>query len=415
MLKHFPSLELYSHPKIIAVGILGIVSGLPLALTFSTLSIWLTEVGISKSAIGLFALIGTPYVIKFLWAPLIDHMPLPYITNKLGRRRAWIIFSQICLIISLILLGSSNPLDNPWNTALLALIVTICSATQDIVIDAYRIEILNKDQQGAGAAIIVFGYRIGMLISSAGALVLSSYYGWFATYVIMAALISIGMITVFIMGEPKTEITGKATCINDFITRAVIEPFSEFMGRSGWLLILIFIVLYKLGDAFAGVMTGPFLIDIGFSKVEIAAIVKTYGFVAVIAGSFVGGAMVARMGMIKSLWICGILQMLSNLMFVAQAQVGYDDMFLILTISIENFSGGMGTTAFVAYISRLCNVNYTATQYALFSALAATGRTWLSASSGFVVDSFGWVDFFIISTIIALPGLLLLFKVEKLK
>ena len=415
MLSKFSAISVYTHPKIIAVAFLGFVSGLPLALTASTLGIWLTEEGISKTAIGIFALLGTPYVIKFLWAPLIDQLSLPFFTKRLGRRRGWIIFSQMMLIIFLILLGASNPAINPWNTALFALFVAIASATQDIVIDAYRVDVLEDEQQGAGAAVIVFGYRIGMLVSSAGALVLASYFGWFTAYCVMAAFILIGTVTTLLSPEPYNIKITSAENFAHWFARAVIEPFGNFMSRESWWLVLIFIILYKLGDAFAGVMTGPFLIDIGFSKIEIAAIVKTYGVVAILAGAFIGGSLVARYGLIKSLWICGILQMVSNLMFVLQAHIGYDSSVLVLTISIENLAGGMGTAAFVAYISKLCNAKYTATQYALFSALAASGRTWLSSSSGYFVDSFGWVNFFLISTAIAIPGILLLILIGKLK
>lgn len=415
MLKKFPAIAVYSHPRIIAIAFLGFVSGLPLALTASTLGIWLTEEGISKTAIGLFAVIGTPYVIKFLWAPLTDHMHIPFFTRVLGRRRGWIIFSQLLLMISLVALGTSNPSENPLNTAFLALLVAIASATQDIVIDAYRVEILSDEQQGAGAAAIVFGYRIGMFLSSAGALVLATYFGWFLTYCIMSSAMLIGVVTAVISGEPEMEKISRAENFAHWFSRAVIEPFSNFMSRQSWVLILVFIILYKLGDAFAGVMTGPFLIDIGFSKIEIATIVKTYGLAATLAGVFLGGSIVARYGMIKSLWVCGILQMVSNLMFVLQAYAGYDSGLLIITISFENLAGGMGTAAFVAYISKLCNIKYTATQYALFSSLAAAGRTWLSSSSGYFVDLYGWVNFFLISTAIAMPGILLLIWIGRLR
>jgi len=406
-------LEVYFEKRILAILILGIVSGLPLSLTLSTLTIWLAENGVEKAAIGLFALIGTPYTIKFLWSPLVDKMPLPFFTKTFGKRRGWLIFSEILLAIFIVLLGASNPMENLWAMAFFGLMVSIFSATQDIVIDAYRVEILDDSNQGAGAAAIVFGYRIGMLISSAGALFLAHYAGWFVTYSIMAAIIMLGAVTVMLTGEPSHASESKSKNLTDWFRLAVFEPFREFTSRNGWVWVLLFIILYKLGDAFAGVMTGPFVIDLGFDKTDYAKIVKLYGFVALMVGSFIGGSMIFKLGLLKSLWVAGILQMLSNLMFVGQAYVGQSEGFLIATIMIENLAGGLGTTIFVAYISKLCNRQYTATQYALFSSLAATGRTWLSASSGYVVDATNWMTFFAISTVIAIPGLLLLLYVGK--
>jgi PAT family beta-lactamase induction signal transducer AmpG len=419
----FPSLTLYSNPKIIAVFFLGLASGLPLALVLSTLSIWLTEQGVSRTAIGLFAMVGTPYALKFLWSPLIDQLPLPFFTKIFGRRRGWLIFAQICLAVSLVFLGATNPAINPFATALCAFLVAVASASQDIVIDAYRVEILEEKQQGAGAAVIVFGYRIGMLISGAGALFLAQYAGWFITYLSMAVLVCVGSLTVLLTGEPKTGVniefdeTPKKQSIllriEKWFVEAVIHPFTDFMQRAGWWVILLFILLYKLGDAFAGVMTNPFLIETGFSKVEIATIVKTFGIMATLLGAFIGGVFVEKMGMIKSLWVCGVVQMLSILMFVVQAHVGYNVQLLAVTIALENLTSGMGTTAFVAYISSLCHARYTATQYALFSSLAAAGRTWLSASSGWFVDQIGWANFFVLSTAMALPGLVMLLYLRK--
>lgn len=405
--------KLYFNRKILTIILLGFVSGLPLSLTASTLGIWMAKVGVSKTAIGLFALVGIPYVIKFLWAPFIDHLRLPLLTEILGRRRSWIIFSEILLMISIITLGAFDPTVNPWNTACLALLVAIFSATQDIVIDAYRIEILKPEEQGAGAAAAVFGHRVGMLVSGAGALYLSTYLGWQQTYFIMAFLILIGFAAIFIAGEPATSID-KYGDTKYWLKKAVINPFSEFISREkNWLYILLFIILYKLGDAFAGVMTGPFLIDIGFTEKQIASVVKLYGFFATMLGIFIGGALVKKWGLVRNLWMGGVLQMISNLMFVWQTHAGNDLFVLTLTISIENFTAGVGTAAIVAYISNLCNINYTATQYALFSALAAVGRTMLSSSSGHFADSYGWVNFFLLSTVIAVPALLMLVLISK--
>lgn len=410
------SLSLYGKPRILAIAFLGFSSGLPLALTLSTLSIWLTETGVDKTTIGLFAVIGTPYALKFLWSPLVDGMSLPFFTKWFGRRRGWMVCSQLLLIVSIIGLGMSNPATHPFITALWALCVTFTSATQDIVIDAYRVEILEEREQGVGAALIVFGARIGLLVSGAGALFLADHINWHMVYFIMAGCIGIGLITALLIKEPEKHplpelenMTGSLPRrFEQWLLKHVVEPFVDFMKRPSWLVILLFVVFYKFGDAFAGVMTSPFLIDIGFSKTEIATIVKTFGLVATLAGAFIGGAMVHKWGLMPSLWICGILQMLSNLMFAVQAYAGHDIYLLGLTISIENLSGGMGTAAFVAYLSSLCNVSYTATQYALLSSLTAVGRTWLSASAGWFVVQLDWPYFFVLSSVVALPGLLLL-------
>jgi len=480
------SFSVYTNPKVIAIAFLGFASGMPLALTLSTLSAWLTKAGIDKTTIGIFALIGTPYSLKFLWSHMVNHLPLPPLTTLFGARRGWIIFTQIGLIISIAGLGMADPANDLLIMGYFALSVAIFSATQDIAIDAYRIESLEEKQQGAGAAMNTFGYRIAMLVSGAGSLFMADKFGWSFTYNFMAGLMFIGIVTALLIKEPggwheekdEDKLSRQkrlkylfiavliAACdyavylSADFFTNAFVfdfgsqlivnfgsiirwgyflitsfmlagaliafltgssmrhtslMPFKDFTKKPGWLMILLFIVLYKFGDAFAGVMTNPFLIDIGFSLTEIAKIVKLYGFVATLIGLFAGGILVHHIGMIKSLWLGGILQMLSNLMFVWQANIGHDSSLLIATIAAENFSGGLGTAVFIAYLSVLCNVKYTATQYALLSSLAATGRTWLSASSGYFVDSYGWVNFFLISTAIALPGLLILLLLQEKK
>lgn len=402
------SLTVYANKRIITIALLGFVSGLPFPLTFATLSFWFAEVGVSKSSIGLFALVGTPFVIKFLWAPLVDQLPIPFLTRKLGQRRGWIILTQIGIMISLILLGTGDPLKDMWSMALLAVIVSVCSATQDIGIDAYRIEIVNEEQQGPGAAAIVFGWRIGALVAGAGSLFVAAAFGWFIAYCAMAALMLLGTVTVLLSKEPKARKTYKESGVEKWLKHAVVEPFTQFMTRKGWLVILLFILVYKMGDAIALSMLSPFAVDLGFSKQEFATIVKIYGTIATLAGAFVGGALMYRVGIIRGLWICGILQMLSTLAFVWQAHMGHDNMALTITISLENFASGMGTTAFVAYISSLCHASFTATQYALFSALGAVGRTWFSAQSGFMVESLGWSSFFLTCMGLALPGLVLL-------
>ncbi len=428
------SMAVYADRRVLAILFLGFSSGLPLALTFGTLSIWLVEEGVSKTTIGLFALVGAPYTFKFLWSPLIDRMSLPFFTHRFGQRRGWTLFIQLALMAAIVALGSVDPSTTPVLTAFLAMLVVFCSASQDIVIDAYRVEILAEHQYGAGAAMIVLGYRIGMLVSGAGALYLSSYYGWFVTYAVMAGLICVGIFTILLNPEPerfaseesvrvekqvgqylasRPHLRGKTAKILAWLYTSVVGPFAEFMGRRGWLCILLFILLYKFGDALAGVMSNPFFLELGFTKIEIANISKAFGLAATIAGGIIGGMMVSRLGIVKSLVLCGILQMVSNLVFVLQAMAGDNLSMLVVTIAIENFSGGMGTAAFVAYLSSLCNLAYTATQYALLSSFMAFGRTLLSSSGGWLADNMNWVSFFIVTTAAAIPGLLLLFWMTK--
>lgn len=428
------SCRVYADRRVLSLLFFGLSSGLPLALTFGTLSLWLAEVGVNKTTIGLFALMGTPYTFKFLWAPLVDRMPLPLLTRWLGRRRGWAVVTQLALMAAIAGLGATNPAAHPGITALFAFAVAFWSATQDIVIDAYRVEILEERQFGAGAATIVLGYRIGMLVSGAGALYLATYVGWHAAYGIMAAFMTVGIVTVLVNPEPKVQksresvdqerrigayldarphLRGKKAQALAWIYGAVVSPFAEFMGRRGWMLVLLFILLYKFGDALAGVMGNPFYVELGFTKIQIANISKIFGLAATIIGGVVGGIMVNRMGILKSLIVCGILQMLSNLMFAVLAVVGNDPFVLSLTIAMENLSGGMGTAAFVAYLSSLCNIAYTATQYALLTSFMAFGRTLLSSSGGWLADHMDWISFFVVTTGAAIPGLILLVWITR--
>jgi PAT family beta-lactamase induction signal transducer AmpG len=428
------SCAVYADRRVLALLFFGFSSGLPLALVFATLSVWLAEVGVNKTTIGLFALMGTPYTFKFVWAPLMDRMPVPFLARRLGRRRGWAIVTQLALMATIAGMGATNPAANPGLTAVFALGVAFWSASQDIVIDAYRVEILEERQYGAGAAMIVLGYRIGMLVSGAGALYLATYVGWLTTYRLMACLMTVGIGIVLLNPEPRVRntqdcvgqdrriaaylearphLTGKKAEAFAWIYGAVISPFAEFMSRRGWLVTLLFILLYKFGDALAGVMSNPFYVELGFTKVQIAGISKAFGLTATIIGGVIGGVIVNRIGILKSLLVCGVLQMLSNLTFAVLAVAGTDLRILTLTIAVENLSGGMGTAAFVAYLSSLCNIAYTATQYALLTSLMAFGRTVLSSSGGWLAEHMDWVNFFIVTTAAALPGLLLLVWITR--
>ena len=425
----FSALAVYRDRRVLAILVLGFASGLPLALTGQTLQAWLKESGVSLQSIGLFALVGVPYTLKFLWAPLIDRLPLPLLTRWLGRRRSWLIFAQALLMAAIVGLALSNPAQALAVTAILAVGVAFASATQDIVIDAWRVEILEQRQLAAGAASIVFGYRLGMLVSSAGALYLADQFAWPLVYLSMAALLVVGAMTVLLIGEPQAQprgdaerrfaeaqawlgarphLSGPVAATMAWFYASVAGPFLQFMSRKGWVGILLFVMLFKLGDSLAGVLATSFYLDIGFTKTEIAEISKLYGFGATMIGLFIGGWMMQAVGLYRALWVCGLLQMGSNLLFALLALRGHDPLFLALTVGVENLAGGMGTAVLVAYLSALCDVAYTATQYALLSSLTAVARTFLSSYAGFLAQGLGWPAFFLLTTVAAVPGLILL-------
>ncbi len=387
----------------------GFSSGLPLALTGATLAFWLSEAGVSLRTIGFATLIGTAYVFKFLWAPLVDRLPLPGVTSTLGQRRGWALLVQVLLACAIFAVGQTDPSKGLAYTVAAAVCVGFLSATQDIVIDAMRIELLKPEQQGIGAAATQWGYRGGMLASGAGALYAAEFGGWSTAYTIMALLMGVGMVAVLMMREPQRP-ADKAPpqSVAAWIGAAVIGPFRDIVRRDGWWLILLVVVLYKFGDALAGTMTSPFYVQTGFTRIEVANISKVFGVIATLVGVAAGGALILRAGLYSGLLIAGVLQMLSNLMYVALAVVGRDLTMLTATIGIENFTGGMGSAAFVAYLSLLCNARFTATQYALLSALAAVPQRILSAWGGVLAEALGWAPFFLTSTFVALPGLLLL-------
>ena len=417
------SLAVYRQPRLVAILLMGFSSGLPLALTFGTLSYWLAELGVSLTAIGLFGLVRTSYSLKFLWSPVIDRLPIPLLTARLGRRRSWALTIQLLLMFAILALGQTDPRTAPAMTALAAVVVAFLSASQDIVIDAYRIELLSADEQGAGAAATQWGYRFGMLASGAGALYAASYGGWHFAYAVMAALMGVGMVTVWFTPEPgatdapeRLPGVSAGEQVRTWLARAVVAPFRDIFVRTGLLqltAIALFIVFYKFGDALAGSMANPLYVALGFTKVEVATIAKVYGVVATLAGVALGGVLVARIGVFRALLICGALQALSNLMYAVQVWAGHDVGMLALTIGGENLTGGMASAAFVAYLSNLCSRDFTATQYALLSSLATVGLNVLSASGGALAEALGWVPFFVLSTLFCLPSLLLLWIMRR--
>jgi PAT family beta-lactamase induction signal transducer AmpG len=419
----------YLDRRVLMVLLLGFASGLPLLLTFSTLSAWLKSEGISRTAIGLFALVGTPYALKFLWSPLIDRLPLPVLTRVLGRRRGWGIVIQLLLFAAILGLGATDPTHDLGRMAALAVAVAFLSASQDIVIDAYRVEILGDEQQGPGAGAVQTGYRLAMLAAGAGALYMASAFGWFAAYALMAALLVPGLL-VFLFGpEPAIKVSaataererraaeylaahphlrGPVAEVAAWLYGAVVCPFADFVSRKGWVAVLLFVIGYKLGEAMAGAMANTLYVELGYRLDEIATVSKVFGFGATVLGSLIGGALVARLGVMRALLVFGVLQSLGNLFYVLQAASGNDVTMLALCVAAENLTAGMAGSALVAYISGLCNVAYTATQYALLSSLTAVGRTVFASASGKLADTLGWVDFFLLTTVVTVPALLLL-------
>lgn len=416
--------KIYFDRRMIVMTLLGFASGFPMSLVTSTLSLWLSKSDISKKTIGIFSLVKTPYSFKWLWAPVVDRFNVPFF-GKLGRRRGWAIVTQILLLLSILGMSQVDPRTHIYLLAFFAVLVVIASASQDIVLDAYRIETFEPKEQAAGTAMFVLGYRIGMLFSGAGALWLihSTGMGWNSVYVIMALGSFVGIFTILFVKEPKAEILAPLEGVSykekmrNFFETSVKEPMLDFMQRSNWKIILLFVFLYKMSDAYMGPMAYPFYNEMGFTEGEIAKVTKIYGMIATIFGGIVGGLIASRYNIYKTLLIGGVLQGLSNLMFVVQSYAGHNVDYLTVTITIENIAGGIGTAAFVAYLSSLCNVKYTATQYALLSSFMSLLRDIVSASSGYLLVATSWPTFFYITTLMAIPGLLLLpfIKDKKLK
>ena len=400
-----PYLQVFRSRRIAVITFLGLSSGLPLALTGATLQAWMAVAGVDLKTIGIFALVGLPYTLKFFWSPLMDRFVPPF----LGRRRGWIIITQIGLVLGISVMAFSSPLGGPLFLAVIALLVAFASASQDIVIDAYRTDILREPERGVGAAVSVMGYRIGALVSGAFALILSDHIGWRSTYLLMAGAMGIGIISAVLGPEPDGRVVPPKS-----MKEAVYGPMKEYFSRNSALQLLLLIILYKLGDAYAGALTTAFLIrGVGFSASEVGAINKGLGFISVIVGAILGGALMVRLKLFRSLMVFGILQAASNLSFMVLAWAGKSYGVLVFAVAFENLSGGMGTAAFVALLMSMCNHRYTATQYALLSSLAALGRIFISPTSGFLVESIGWPAFFFITFLVAAPGLFLLWRLRN--
>jgi PAT family beta-lactamase induction signal transducer AmpG len=408
------SLAVYADRRVVAILFLGFASGLPLMLVAGTLSTWLREAEVSRSAIGLFAFVFAPYTFKFAWAPFMDRLPLPPLTTLLGRRRGWMLVAQAGLMVSIWGLGRTDPADQLLAVALMALAVAFFSASQDVVIDAYRVESLPEDKLGAGAGIMVLGYRVGMFAATWGALRLADAADWSVAYATMAALVAIGMATVLVVPEPPGSTFAHASSgrgLRAWLEGAVIEPFGDFFRRHGLrvaVVILVLISVFKASDVLLTLLANPFYIDMGFTKAQIADVTKLFGVWMTVAGGLVGGVVVFRLGLLKSMIVAAVLMAGSNLMFALLTWTGPLLAMFVATIAVENLSSGIGTAVFVAFLSALCNVQYTAVQYALLTSfMQLFGKFVIVPSSGFYADAVGWSWFFVSSTVFALPAIVL--------
>lgn len=408
-------LQVFNNRRIAVMILLGISSGLPLSLTSGTLQAWMTVAGVNLRTIGIFSLLGLPYTLKFLWSPFMDRFVPPRLGRLLGRRRSWIIVTQLILMAGIFMMGMVPPKDAPVMVAVLALWVVFFSASQDIVVDAYRTDLLREQERGVGSAVFVTGYRVGMLLSGAMAMIMSDRIGWSNTYFVMSGLMMIGIVTTLLSPEPEG-----VPLYPKSLQEAVVGPLKDFFGRRSAVLVLFFIMFYKLGDAYAGTMTTAFLIrGLGFTATDVGTVNKGLGLVSLIVGATLGGTLMVRLGLFRSLLIFGLLQAVSILSFVILAWAGKSYPIMIWAVAFENLTGGMGTAAFVSLLMTLCNHRYSATQFALLSSLAALGRVFITPTSGYVVEAVGWTWFFVIAALTAAPGLFLLVilqtRIERLK
>ncbi len=391
--------------------LLGFSSGLPLGLTGGSLQAWMTDEKVDLTLIGIFSLTGLPYTFKFLWAPFVDLFSAPAFFGRLGRRRGWMLFFQLLLIIMIVGMAFTPPAAMPWMMAFFAVMVAFSSASQDIVVDAFRAESLPASELGAGTGVGITGYRIAMIVSGALALILADQLPWSTVYLIMAASVGIGVIGTFLAREPRVEANLRSSAPPlQRIQEGVIGPFQDYFTRPGAFEILLFLVLYKLGDVVAGSMVTPFLLQTGFTKTDIGAVYKVFGMLATVLGGLIGGTIMMRLGMRFSLWFFGILQAVTNVLFALLATAGANYSLLVSTVILENLAGGMGTAAYAAFMMTLCRAKFTASQYALLSSLMAVARVLASSPTGFMAKTLGWPSFFVVSIALAVPGLLMLLR-----
>jgi PAT family beta-lactamase induction signal transducer AmpG len=422
------SIKEYLHPRVFAMLFLGFSAGLPFLLVFSTMSAWLRDIGISLTTIGFFGWIGITYSIKVVWAPLVDQLNIPWLTNALGKRRSWMLIGQTGVATGLIAMALVNPVDHLAIFAFFAFFVAFASATQDVALDAYRIEAVDIRYQGPMASNYQTGYRVGVLMAGAGALYIADAINFQIAYIAMAAMMGVGVATVLIITEPETDSTAALDREKDlaaaivfgsgkyhlgefrkWLLGAIVCPFLDFFRRLGWwsLVILAFIAVYRIGDIVMGIMANPFYLDIGFTKSEIATISKLFGFAMTVTGAIAGGLMSARYSAVRMLIIGAILVVISNLLFAQLAVIGSERYFLIVTISADNFSAGFAGSVFIVFLSSLTSIKYTATQYALFSSLMTLPGKVISGYSGALAENYGFQMFFYYAAVMGLPAVVL--------
>ena len=441
------ALRIYTHPRVLGMLSLGFSAGLPLLLVLGTLSFWLREAGIDRSTIGHLSWIGLAYGFKWMWSPLVDRLSLPLLTRWLGRRRAWLLLSQIVIVIALVGMASTDPTENLTYTVFFALSVAFASATQDIALDAYRIEAVAPRLQGAMAATYQAGYRVAMILASAGVLWIAAavdpsettydYTPWRTAYLAMAACMIVGIITTLIIREPEVPVTrlisenedyarktiahwnlnARLTQVLAWLYGAMVAPFRDFIVRHGRqaLLILALIATYRISDVVMGVMSNPLYVDMGYTKDEVATISKVYGVIMTIAGAAIGGVLTAKIGIMRTLFLGAVLSAVTNLLFVWLAGRGHDVTGLIFTISADNLSAGIASSAFIAYLSSLTNSAYSATQYALFSSVMLLLPKFIAGFSGDFVDAYGYASFFTGTALLGLPVLVLVWLAGRAK
>lgn len=396
-----PFLKILFTRRMLVAAVMGFSCGLPLLLTLSVLQAWMKEAGVDLTVIGLMALARLPYSTKFLWSPILDRYTPPFF----GRRRGWLLIIQVCLILAIAGLGLANPRQNLYLVALAAVLVNFFSASQDIVVDAYRREDLADEELGLGSSLYVYGYRVGMLLASGGGLILADHLSFQMVYFFMAACMTVGVITTLFTVEPKVG-EGRPMTLRG----AVIDPFVEYFRRPGALWVLAFIVAYKVGDQMASAMTTPFYLDTGFTKSEIGTVVKIFGFWATIAGAGLGGVVMLRLKIHRSLLVFGLLQAVSTAGFALLSIIGPSVIGLSAVIAFENLSAGMGTAAYMGFMASLTDKRFTATQYALLTSFMGFSRDVITSPAGFMAKYLGWMEFFILCTILAVPGLVMLLK-----
>ena len=441
------ALRVYTHPRVVGMLFLGFSAGLPLLLVLGTLSFWLSEAGIARATIGHLSWVGLAYGFKFLWSPLVDRMTLPILTKRLGKRRAWLLLSQVCIALALLGMANTDPVLNLTHMVFFALAVAFASATQDIALDAYRIEAVEIEKQGAMAATYQAGYRIAMITAGAGALWIAAAFDpseatydfrpWQVAYTVMAALMVIGILTTLAIREPDKRVppdtaereaharekfaaaglSGRLLNATAWFYSAVVSPFIDFIQHYKWqaLLILALISVYRISDVVMGVMSNPFYQEMGFTKDEVATVSKVYGVIMTIVGAGLGGLLVLRIGVMRTLFLGALLSAATNLLFVWLAGRGHDVSALVFTVSADNLSAGIASSAFVAYLSGLVNQAYSATQYALFTSVMLLLPKFIAGFSGEFVDAFGWASFFTATATIGAPVLLLVWLAGRAK